>query len=67
MNYDYVLIYLNRSKSVLYFTLVLFPQLPRMLQKDAIARYFAPEKGQVVKVTYGGEITQSHVTYRCVW
>ncbi|XP_050245441.1 DNA-directed RNA polymerase V subunit 5A-like [Quercus robur] len=42
-------------------------QLPRMLQKDAIARYFALEKGQVLKVTYGGEITQSHVTYRCVW
>lgn len=42
-------------------------QLPRMLQKDAIARYFGLEKGQVVKVTYNGEITESHVTYRCVW
>ncbi|CAK9185905.1 unnamed protein product [Ilex paraguariensis] len=42
-------------------------QLPRMLQKDAIARYYGLEKGQVVKVTYTGEITESHVTYRCVW
>lgn len=42
-------------------------QLPRMLQRDAIARYFGLEKGQVVKVTYSGEITESHVTYRCVW
>ncbi|EPS63634.1 hypothetical protein M569_11151 [Genlisea aurea] len=41
--------------------------LPRMLQKDAIARYYGLEKGQVVKVTYGGELTQLHVTYRCVW
>ncbi|XP_020235987.1 DNA-directed RNA polymerase V subunit 5A [Cajanus cajan] len=42
-------------------------QLPRMLQTDAIARYYGLEKGQVVKVTYSGEITQMHVTYRCVW
>ncbi|KAG2687299.1 hypothetical protein I3843_09G045800 [Carya illinoinensis] len=43
-------------------------QLPRMLRKDAIARYYGLEKGQVVKVSYGGgEITESHVTYRCVW
>ncbi|KAI3471739.1 hypothetical protein Pfo_028389 [Paulownia fortunei] len=42
-------------------------QLPRMLQKDAIARYYGLEKGQVVKVTYSGELTQLHVTYRCVW
>ncbi|XP_059668334.1 DNA-directed RNA polymerase V subunit 5A [Cornus florida] len=42
-------------------------QLPRMLLKDAIARYYGLEKGQVVKVTYNGDITGSHVTYRCVW
>lgn len=42
-------------------------QLPRMLKKDAIAQYFGLERGQVVKVTYSGEITESHVTYRCVW
>ncbi|XVE52632.1 hypothetical protein DITRI_Ditri02bG0137600 [Diplodiscus trichospermus] len=42
-------------------------QLPRLLKKDAIARYYGFERGQVVKVTYGGEITESHVTYRCVW
>ncbi|EEF33224.1 DNA-directed RNA polymerase V subunit 5A [Ricinus communis] len=42
-------------------------QLPRLLRKDAIARYYGLEKGQVVKVTYSGEITESHVTYRCVW
>ncbi|KAL6337380.1 hypothetical protein AAG906_036694 [Vitis piasezkii] len=38
-------------------------QLPRMLQQDAIARYYGLEKGQVVKVIYNGEITGSHVTY----
>ncbi|CAA0812808.1 DNA-directed RNA polymerase V subunit 5A [Striga hermonthica] len=42
-------------------------QLPRMSHKDAIARYYGLEKGQVVKVTYSGELTQLHVTYRCVW
>ncbi|KAL8456235.1 hypothetical protein ACS0TY_033632 [Phlomoides rotata] len=42
-------------------------QLPRMLQKDAIARYYGLEKGQVLKVTFTGELTQLHVTYRCVW
>ncbi|KAF5962015.1 hypothetical protein HYC85_003224 [Camellia sinensis] len=40
-------------------------QIPRMLQKDAIARYYGREKGQVVKVSYSDEITESHVTYRC--
>ncbi|XP_022766600.1 DNA-directed RNA polymerase V subunit 5A-like [Durio zibethinus] len=42
-------------------------QLPRLLKKDAIARYYGFERGKVVKVTYGGEIIESHVTYRCVW
>ncbi|KAI4348623.1 hypothetical protein L6164_009327 [Bauhinia variegata] len=42
-------------------------QLPRMLQNDAMARYYGLERGQVVKITYSGEITQMHVTYRCVW
>lgn len=37
------------------------------MQKDAIARYYGLEKGQVVKVTYNGEVTELHVTYRCVW
>ncbi|KAJ9184960.1 hypothetical protein P3X46_004644 [Hevea brasiliensis] len=42
-------------------------QLPRLLKKDAIAHYYGLEKGQVVKVTHTGDITESHVTYRCVW
>ncbi|CAL0323548.1 unnamed protein product [Lupinus luteus] len=42
-------------------------QLPRMLQTDAITKYYGLERGQVVKVTYNGEVTQLHVTYRCVW
>ncbi|XP_057467204.1 DNA-directed RNA polymerase V subunit 5A-like [Actinidia eriantha] len=42
-------------------------QLPRMLQKDAIARYYGLEKGQVVKFTYSDDITESHISYRCVW
>ncbi|KAB5519378.1 hypothetical protein DKX38_023697 [Salix brachista] len=42
-------------------------QLPRILKKDAISRYYGLERGQVVKVTYDGDITGSHVTYRCVW
>ncbi|KAL8129783.1 hypothetical protein V2J09_018938 [Rumex salicifolius] len=42
-------------------------QLPRMSQKDAVAKYYGLVKGQVVKVMYSGDLTQSHVTYRCVW
>ncbi|CAN6586303.1 unnamed protein product [Malus baccata var. baccata] len=42
-------------------------QLPRLSRKDAISRYYGLEKGQVVKVTYSGDITESHVTYRCIW
>ncbi|CAN0890527.1 DNA-directed RNA polymerase V subunit 5A [Linum grandiflorum] len=42
-------------------------QLPRLLKTDAIAQYYGLEKGQVVKVTYTGDITESHVTYRIVW
>ncbi|KFK34947.1 hypothetical protein AALP_AA5G214500 [Arabis alpina] len=42
-------------------------QLPRISKKDAIVRYYGLEKGQVVKVNYRGELTQSHVAYRCVW
>ncbi|XP_021668255.2 DNA-directed RNA polymerase V subunit 5A isoform X2 [Hevea brasiliensis] len=42
-------------------------QLPRLLKKDAIVKYYGLEKGQVVKVTHTGDITESHVTSRCVW
>ncbi|KAG7561162.1 RNA polymerase Rpb5 N-terminal [Arabidopsis thaliana x Arabidopsis arenosa] len=42
-------------------------QLPRISKKDAIVRYYGLEKGQVVKVNYRGELTESHVAYRCVW
>ncbi|XP_010504630.1 PREDICTED: DNA-directed RNA polymerase V subunit 5A-like [Camelina sativa] len=42
-------------------------QLPRLSKKDAIVRYYGLEKGQVVKVNYRGELTESHVAYRCVW
>lgn len=42
-------------------------QLPRISVKDAIARYYALEKGQVLEITYSGEITEFYVTYRCVW
>ncbi|KAM0993542.1 hypothetical protein EV1_009241 [Malus domestica] len=42
-------------------------QLPRLSRKDAISRYHGLEKGQVVKVTCTGDITESHVTYRCIW
>ncbi|KAI3445117.1 hypothetical protein Pfo_001782 [Paulownia fortunei] len=41
-------------------------QLPKMLENDAIARYYGLEKGQVVKVTYSGSSTGTIVTYRCV-
>ncbi|KAK4404794.1 DNA-directed RNA polymerase V subunitA [Sesamum angolense] len=38
-------------------------QLPRMSEKDAIACYYGLEKGQVVKVTYSGELTQLHAMF----
>ncbi|XP_059597514.1 DNA-directed RNA polymerase V subunit 5C isoform X2 [Vitis vinifera] len=41
-------------------------QFPIMQKDDAIARYYGLEKGQVVKITYKGGMTDSLVTYRCV-
>lgn len=41
-------------------------QLPRMLETDAVARYYGLDKGTVVKVTYDSELTGDHVTYRCI-
>ncbi|MFS7964647.1 putative DNA-directed RNA polymerase [Helianthus anomalus] len=41
-------------------------QMPYMMVTDAIARYYGPEKKQVVKITYNNKITRSFVTYRCV-
>ncbi|CAN6898449.1 unnamed protein product [Brassica oleracea] len=42
-------------------------QLPRISKKDAVVRYYGLEKGQIVKVSYRGELTESYVAYRCVW
>ncbi|XP_062204122.1 DNA-directed RNA polymerase V subunit 5A-like [Phragmites australis] len=42
-------------------------QLPRMLETDAVARYYGLGKGTVVKVTYDSELTGNHVTYRCIF
>uniref|UniRef100_A0A0D3HI30 RNA polymerase subunit H/Rpb5 C-terminal domain-containing protein n=1 Tax=Oryza barthii TaxID=65489 RepID=A0A0D3HI30_9ORYZ len=42
-------------------------QLPRMLETDAVARYYGFDKGTVVKVTYDGELTGKRVAYRCVF
>ncbi|XAR63520.1 DNA-directed RNA polymerase [Bertholletia excelsa] len=41
-------------------------QLPRMLENDAISRYYGLQKGDMVKVSYNGAVTESLVTYRCV-
>ncbi|KAM7524448.1 hypothetical protein LguiA_014350 [Lonicera macranthoides] len=42
-------------------------QLPRMMLNDAISKYYGLQKGQVVEISYNGESTGLHVTYRCVW
>uniref|UniRef100_A0A0E0MJI1 RNA polymerase subunit H/Rpb5 C-terminal domain-containing protein n=1 Tax=Oryza punctata TaxID=4537 RepID=A0A0E0MJI1_ORYPU len=42
-------------------------QLPRMLETDAVARYYGFDKGTVVKVTYDSELTGKRVAYRCVF
>uniref|UniRef100_A0A0E0RDK2 RNA polymerase subunit H/Rpb5 C-terminal domain-containing protein n=1 Tax=Oryza rufipogon TaxID=4529 RepID=A0A0E0RDK2_ORYRU len=42
-------------------------QLPRMLETDAVARYYGFDKGTVVKVIYDGELTGKRVAYRCVF
>ncbi|CAN1132453.1 DNA-directed RNA polymerase V subunit 5A [Linum perenne] len=42
--------------------------LPDEEKKQLLKQYSIEDKqGQVVKVTYTGDITDSHVTYRCVW
>ncbi|CAM0874354.1 unnamed protein product [Alopecurus aequalis] len=42
-------------------------QLPRMLETDAIARYYGLSKGTVVKFTYDSELTADHESYRCIF
>ncbi|ONK81378.1 uncharacterized protein A4U43_C01F28400 [Asparagus officinalis] len=32
-------------------------QLPRMLESDAVAKYYGYEKGTILKITYGGDAT----------
>ncbi|CAD6343700.1 unnamed protein product [Miscanthus lutarioriparius] len=46
---------------------VMDAQLPRMLENDAVARYYGLGKGTVVKVIYDSELTGNHVTYRCIF
>ncbi|WOH11994.1 hypothetical protein DCAR_0831490 [Daucus carota subsp. sativus] len=42
-------------------------QMPRILETDAIVKYYGLEKGQILKVTYEGpSSTGPFVTYRCV-
>ncbi|KAL8095293.1 DNA-directed RNA polymerases IV and V subunit 5B-like [Apium graveolens] len=41
-------------------------QLPRIKVDDAIVRYYAFEKGQVLEVTNNSDITGSYVSYSCV-
>ncbi|CAN1128205.1 DNA-directed RNA polymerase V subunit 5C [Linum perenne] len=42
-------------------------QLPRMLQNDAIVKYYGLEKERVVKMSYKGGLVDSMTAYRCVW
>lgn len=42
-------------------------QLPRMLETDAVARYYGLSKGTVVKFTYDSELTVDHMSYRCIF
>jgi len=44
----------------------LFLSAPRMLESDAIVQYYGLQKGQMVKITYSGDIVDHVVTYRCV-
>ncbi|CAL1411698.1 unnamed protein product [Linum trigynum] len=40
--------------------------LPRMLETDAIAKYYGLQKGQVVELTYSGGLIDFLTAYRCV-
>ncbi|CAK7336548.1 unnamed protein product [Dovyalis caffra] len=42
-------------------------QLPRVLESDAIVRYYGLQKGQVVKIAYSDGVFGPLVTYRCGW
>jgi DNA-directed RNA polymerase subunit H (RpoH/RPB5) len=59
--------WLIKLKHIIWLFLFAFSfQLPRMLESDAIVQYYGLQKGQMVKITYSGEIVDHLVTYRCV-